>query len=197
MNENKKIELTTLNWVLSIGGIILLSLFIILPPVFRTVFKEEVIVEQKEPAEEEVPVQNNGIDDSNYSKITCVRQIVQADYGENNEVILAHENNLLRVYTINSNSNYSLNTKENESLFTDSKLACTNNKQSLTNIVGFNYNCDVTENSINETVKYDLSIFEVSNLPTDKSTLFSPSYTFNQDVTAVMNLLINDGYTCQ
>lgn len=197
MNENKKIGLTTLNWILSIGGIVLLSLFIILPPVFRGVFKEEVVIGEKEPAKEEVPVQNNGIDDSSYSKITCVRQKIQADYGENNEVILAHENNLLRVYTISSNSTYSLNTKENESLFTDSNLACTNNKQSLTNIVGFYYNCGVIDNSVNETVKYDLSIFEVSHLPTDKVNLFTPSYTFNQDVTVVMNLLINDGYACQ
>ena len=33
MNENKK--LTVMNWLLSILGIIVLSLIIILPPVFR------------------------------------------------------------------------------------------------------------------------------------------------------------------
>jgi len=196
MNENKKVGLTTLNWFLSISGIIILSLFIILPPVFRTVFKEEVIIEENEPVEEKEPVQNNGIDDTNYLKVTCTKQNPLVDYNETSQIILSHENNALRILTINSNRTY-LNTKESESAYTDSKLLCSSNKDVLSSISGFNYNCDITDTNINETIKYDLAVFEVNNLPTDKLNLFSPNYTLNQDITVIQNLLINDGYTCQ
>jgi len=167
MNENKKVGLTTLNWFLSISGIIILSLFIILPPVFRTVFKEEVIIEENEPVEEKEPVQNNGIDDTNYLKVTCTKQNPLVDYNETSQIILSHENNALRILTINSNRTY-LNTKESESAYTDSKLLCSSNKDVLSSISGFNYNCDITDTNINETIKYDLAVFEVNNLPTDK-----------------------------
>ena len=46
MNENK--NLTVMNWLLSILGIIVLSLIIILPPVFRKMLpKQEVVAPPK------------------------------------------------------------------------------------------------------------------------------------------------------
>ena len=45
--KKKKSGLTATNWVLSILGILVLSCFVILPPVFRVFLKEEEAPAQK------------------------------------------------------------------------------------------------------------------------------------------------------
>ena len=85
--KKEKIGLTTTNWILSILGIILFSCFIILPPVFRVVFKEEA----KTPEEETV-----------YPNITTIcykDKISGIEYIDNEKISFQHQNSKIKQIT--------------------------------------------------------------------------------------------------
>ena len=46
--KNEKIGITTKDWILSIGGIVILTCLIVLPPVFRIAFKEKKVEEKND-----------------------------------------------------------------------------------------------------------------------------------------------------
>ena len=112
MDEKKKVGLTSVEWIISIIGIIFLTLVIVLPPVFRVVFKEEIKEPNNSIQDDLIVEETEAIDDSNYPKVTCTKQNTTSDYIESVNVVLAHQNNLLKILTTTSVKTYMLATKE-------------------------------------------------------------------------------------
>lgn len=182
--KQEKVGLTTINWVLSIGGIILLSLLIILPPVFRVVFKE---VEKPQEEIKEYPMITT----------TCYKEDIVSDITTDNiTYIFQHKNNGLKTYT-----------KTTKKSYLDSNIYDTD-KQSFGRLVtafsilnGYNYAVtpDDENNSLSISEKYDLETFENTNIiiPGDTaSTSVSSDYLFDQSIIEIVNNLTVDGYFC-
>lgn len=203
MENNQKVGLSNTELVLSIGGIIVLILLIALPPIFRIVFEEETYSSNHDNGNtviEEKPVTNEQtIDDSSYTKITCMKQTTNSEYVNNTTIILAHENGLLKVLTEDNINTYLLNTKESEGLYTNEKLACNNLPNSFKQIDGFNYSCNVTDDSVHITKKYNLNSFKPTSANNHEGVSISINSPFiiNQNTTDIVTSLTSEGYTCE
>lgn len=195
MENQEKVGMTLLNWILSILGIILLIILIAIPPIFRVVFEEEPVIENKpsNEVEEIKPSEQNKIDDTKYTKITCIKQTTHTEYIENTILILAHDNEQLKVLTEDITHTYLLDSKDSESMYTEEKLAC-KNKPEYDSITGFNYSCNTTNDSIETTKKYDLNTFR--NTTDQLISEVNPSFILNQNITEITTSLISEGYTC-
>ena len=77
MESKQKVGMTKLNWILSIGGIIILLVLIALPPVFRIVFEEKENVNTSKddikPDDTSNKPDTSDIDDTNLSKVIVIR----------------------------------------------------------------------------------------------------------------------------
>lgn len=196
MENKEKVRMTTLNWILSILGIILLIILMALPPIFRVVFEEEPIIENKPSNEvqEIKPSEQDKIDDTMYTKVTCMKQTTYAEYIENSILILAHDGEQLKVLTEDITNTYLLDSKESENLYTEAKLNC-KNKVEYDSIKGFNYSCSSTTDSIDTIKKYDLSVF--NNTVDQLENGIKPSFILDQNVTEITTSLTSEGYTCK
>lgn len=196
MENKEKVGMTTLNWILSILGIILLVILMALPPIFRVVFEEEPEIENKPSnvVEETKPNEQDKIDDTNYTKVTCMKQTTYEEYIENSILILAHNNQQLKILTEDITHTYLLNSKESESKFTEEKLNC-KNKEEYDSIKGFNYSCSSTNDSIDTIKKYDLNTF--NNATNQLENGINPSFILDQNITEITTSLISEGYTCK
>ena len=200
MENNKKIGMSTLKWILSITGIILLILLIILPPIFRIIFEEEYIVDNENSNKiEEIPSNKEEVEDNNYAKITCIKQTTYPEYIDNSIVVLAHDNNLLKVLTEDIPHTYLLDSKNSESMYTEEKLSCNSIDDSIYQITGFNYSCQATIDSIQTSKKYDLNKFEPTSVTTKDGEILEikSSFILNQDIADITTSLTSEGYTCQ
>ena len=202
MENKQKVGLSKSDWILSIGGIILLTLLIVLPPIFRIVFEEEKqpAVDSNDTIVETTPSnREEEISDSIYSKITCINQLTHPEYIENSTIIIAHENNMLKVLTEDTTNTYLLNSKESESMYTQEKLACNNLPDVFHQIKGYNYSCNVSETSVQTTKKYDLNKFKPITVNDHEgvSTSITTLYSINQSTTDIITSLTSEGYTCE
>ena len=93
--KEKKVGLTPMNYLLSIGGIILLACVIILPPVFRMVFEKEVIIES---------TPNPGIIKKT---LVCHKDnITSINYTDSEAYIFSFKNDILQKYTLRTERVY-------------------------------------------------------------------------------------------
>lgn len=198
---NKKIGLSKLEWTLSILGIVLLLLLMILPPVFRIVFEEELpdVKPATPDVKDDTIKKEPEIDDSSYTKISCMKQTPNASYVEVSSIILSADNELLKVYTDSVVNTYYLNSKDSESLYAEAKLECSNVSDNFYQVGGLNFNCSSSEDTVSFTTKYDLSKFVPTTVinKENKQTKFESSYVLDQNVEEIKASLITDGYTCQ
>ena len=84
--KEEKIGLTPISLLLSILGILVFASFIILPPVFRIVFKKEVVVA---PPEEKIIIETMICKRDNYNV---------SDHTEDNIITLTYSKDSLRLY---------------------------------------------------------------------------------------------------
>lgn len=196
MENKEKVGMTTLNWILSILGIISLIILMALPPIFRVVFEEEPEIENKPSnvVEETKPNGQDKIDDTNYTKVTCMKQTTYEEYIENSILILAHNSEQLKILTEDITHTYLLNSKESESKYTEAKLNC-KNKEEYDSIKGFNYSCSSTTDSIETIKKYDLNTF--NNTTNQLENGINPSFILDQNITEITTSLTSEGYTCK
>lgn len=194
MENKEKIGMSTFNWIASILGIVLLIILMALPPIFRVVFEEEPVVENKPSNEvEEKSLKEDLIDDTMYTKVTCIKQTTYTEYIENLILILAHDSEQLKVLTEDITHTYLLDSKDSESKYAEEKLAC-KNKPEYDAITGFNYSCSTTTDSVETTKKYDLNTF--NNAPNQSISEINSLFILDQNITEITDSLISEGYTC-
>ncbi len=183
--KQEKVGLTAMNWISSIVGIILLSSFIILPPIFRVAFKE---TDTKKP--EEVIT---------YPTLTttCYKDNIQTDTSTDVETyIFQHQNNKIKRYTKSTiksyidPNNYELDKQNFGRLVTAYSV-----------LNGYNYT--VTPNdeqlSLNIQANYDLEIFKSTmiTIPGDSEpTEVSSAYLIDSLVNDIEAELTTNGYLC-
>lgn len=182
--KEKNNEITPMNWLLSILGIILLSCFIILPPVFRAVFKEtKPIVEPDQPVIEHM---------------TCTKSnyVVDTHY-ENDSITFNYLNN--RINTYKKEMTMTFNTLEE---FNAEKEMLGRLVTGYSFIQGASY--IVTPNDgdlkINITQEYNLGTFKKTSvtIPGDlEPTQLTSDYTRDDSVSDIRVDLVNSGYTCR
>lgn len=183
--KKQKIGLTTTNWILSILGILLLSCLIILPPVFRVVFKEEP---QKVPEPEpDIPT----------IITTCQKEnIMELEYVDNEKLIFYHQNDKIKTFN-----------KETNRIFND-PLIYQQNKQSygvlvtaFSMISGYDYSATPNDNdsTINIIETYDLNHFAPTMIviPGDtEPTSIKSDYELNESIVNIKENLTANGYLC-
>lgn len=166
--EEQKVGLSTMNWVLSILGIMFFSSFIILPPIFRLVFKEEEIlppiVEQVERSfscsrEEEG---EEGVNSYQYSVQGVNDSLNVVAYTEKNSQILSFGEGISECDTLNS-------------IYSNSQ--------------GMYYLCQEADQNKQVDVRITVSIYQGS-VPT-----FILSYQ-NETFTTYRDKLIQSGFAC-
>lgn len=183
--KEQKVGLTTTNWILSILGILVLSCFIILPPVFRNFLKEEVV---EEPPKEEVIV----------GTTVCQNQSIPAtDYTDNVTLTFTYENQKIKGVIKNTVRTYSDSLVYQERKLTYGKLVT-----AFSIISGYEYSAtpedDTSSVLINE--EYDLANFKPTTIvvPGDENpTAITTDYQLNDDISKVKEYLISNGYTCR
>lgn len=184
--KKEKVGLTTTNYILCIGGILLLSLIIILPPVFRIVFKSN-----------DNQINQDEIVNHPELSITCYKDNIKTDTTTNNETyIFNYKDNKVKSYTkiINKNfldpNNYETEKYELGRLVTAFSV-----------INGYNYSINPNDDQllliVNE--KYDLETFNstIISIPGNtEPTSLSAEYSLDQSILEIQNQLTNDGYLC-
>lgn len=200
----KIMGLSILQWILCVGGILVLSSFIVLPPVFRGVF---AIPSEEENGGDNLddtvpPVTDNSsgelIDDSKYDRIICTySDESSSDYRDSLGVLLFYEDNQLRIVSETVNRVYLLDTKDNEAKFAEAQLACQEIPDSYHQIKGFNYECSTGGNSIYTVRKFDLATFDPTLVSESDKEVISTNYTLNQNVQEIVTQLESAGYLCE
>lgn len=183
--KQEKVELTTMNLILSIIGILLLTLVIILPPIFRVVFKED------EKPKDDIIV------DYPTLTTTCYKENIETDTSIDNETyIFQYKNNMIKSYTKSITKKYSdPNNYEIE-------------KQSFGRLVsaysvldGYNYTVNPNDEASSLTIQenYDLSIFQSTMIVipgSDTPTEVTPHYFLNTVITDIEEELTTSDYLC-
>lgn len=183
--KKQKIGLTTTNWILSILGILVLSSFIILPPVFRTYMKEKVAVE--EPPKQEKKI----------GSTTCRNEnLINSNYVDNVTLLFTHQDGKIQGFTRNTIRTYidPLVYQEEKSIYGKYVTA-------FSIISGYEYGAtpgdDTSSLQIHE--QYDLAIFKPTTItiPGDENpTAITTDYEFNTNITTIKDYLATNGYTC-
>lgn len=200
----KIMGLSILQWILCVGGILVLSSFIVLPPVFRGVF---AIPSEEENGGDNLddtvpPVTDNSsgelIDDSKYDRIICTYSDESSvDYRDSLGVLLFYEDNQLRIVSETVNRVYPLDTKDNEAKFAEAQLACQEIPDSYHQTKGFNYECSTGGNSIYTVRKFDLATFDPTLVSESDKEVISTNYTLNQNVQEIVIQIESAGYLCE
>ena len=202
----KIMGLSLIQWNLCVGGILVLSSFIVLPPVFRIVF-EQPVEEQNGPdnSDDYLPSSPGGssgnlIDDSKYDRIICTyddENHTAYPYRDSLGILLFHEDNQLRIVSETLSRVYSLDTDENKEEFAEIQRACQEIPDSYYQIKGFNYECSTGGNSIYMVKKFDLASFDPTSVAVNDQDEIKTSYTLNQNVLEIVSQLELAGYICE
>lgn len=207
-NENKtKKALSMKEWILCIGAITILTLLMVLPPVFRIVFSDDKpnpLTPTLTPTptgslEEPSTTETAPIDDSQYEKIVCTKENVKDEtYKEIDILHLAHENGQLKIYSSINKKVYSAVEETENSLFLEEKKSCDEIPRAYLTIRGFNYQCTSSENEIQLTQIFDIANFKEKRVKIDQEEkLISVPYYLNQNVRVVRKDLEKQGYVCE
>lgn len=206
MGEEKTKGLGLKEWIFCIGTILVLTLFMVLPPVFRIVFVDEAEKRNPEPIITPTPTNNPTkpdtkleFDDSTYEKEICTKNVDSASpYIESVQMIFSHKEKNLKMYTETSIKVYDLLDGEQIELFEQEKSKCEYPPASYFHIKGYQYSCKTEENKIEATEKFNLETFSNTTIEEDgKLKVVSVLYFYNQNVDIIKAGLESQGYTCE
>ncbi len=204
-NKTKK-ALSTKEWILCIGAITILTLLMVLPPVFRIVFQEDTPNNTLAPTptptdlgDEPSTTETSPIDDSQYEKVICTKEETNSEtYQELNTFSLAHENGQLKIYSSINKKTYQLSEESDHSSFLKEKTSCDEVPSVYLTIRGFNYDCTSSENEIQLTQKFDLSNFKEKRVTINQEEkLITTPYYLDQNVRVIRKDLEKQGYVCE
>ena len=181
--KEEKIGITPINWILSILGIAVLLCFIILPPVFRVVFKEEVKVPDDEPIIEH---------------LTCTKNnYVTTDHFENDSITFNYVGNKVNTYSrVTEMTFHNLDDYEK----VRDELGRLATAYSLLDGVEYIVTPDVGSLKITLTQKFNLGTFKSTSVtvPGDlEPTQLTSDYTHSQLIKDIKADLIDEKYSCK
>ncbi len=182
MNENKK--LTVMNWLLSILGIIVLSLIIILPPVFRKMLpKQEVVV----PPKEEVIIGTT---------ICSNPKVDSTEYTDDVIFNFTYQNQKLESYTRGIKRTYL-----DPLVYQEEKAIYGKYVTAFSIISGYEYSATPDDDSASVQIqeKFNLKVFKPTTItiPNDENpTAITTTYEYHTDIETIKSNLMMEGYTC-
>ena len=181
--ENKK-YLSTLEWILSISGIVLLTILIVLPPVFRVVFKEK---DNKEI-----------VDELEVKTLMCTKYHYYAENAYNNDSIrISYYKDKVRTYNVRQEKKYSA--IENYDDFKQ-KAGLLSNAYDQVDGISFRVNTIDADLQVITTEECDLTVFKstIVTLPDNNEDYkINAIYTSKDSVSEIRADLENDGYICR
>ncbi len=184
MKNKEKSGLSTFEWILSITGIIVLSCLIILPPVFRIVFKEQ--------PQEYVP------DEIEIKTLVCTKNnFYSGEVRRNATYTIRYFNDKVRTYTIKNESIYNDPTPYGEEKEKEGRLSTAYN---LVEGISYKVNPNDAELKIITEESCDLSKFKstVVTLPSDSvETKINSAFTTKDSVDQIKIDLQDEGYICK
>lgn len=142
MGNEQKVGLSVINWILCIGGILLLASFIILPPVFRAFVKEK-----EEPPINTEPIQTR-----------CLKTVGTEDIAMDYEYFLDGIGETLNMISYTSTGTYQIVPDETQA-------TCDTNTMNYQNIEGLYYICGIVENKVIIESRVTLPNYQGDNLP--------------------------------
>lgn len=182
--EEKNNGLTPMTWVIAILGMILLSCFIILPPLFRIVFKDKTVpLPDDQPVVEHMEcVKNNYVTDNHY---------------ESDTIKFSYLNNRINLYT-----------KKTVMTFNDTESFDAEKDMLGKLVTGYSFvkgasyvvTPNVSDLKIIVTQEFNLGTFQTTSvtLPGDlQPTQLTSDYTRDNSINDVRIELTNSGYTCK
>lgn len=182
--KEKKIGLTVTNWILSILGVLVLSSFIILPPVFRIYMKEEV---EEEPPREEIKI----------GTTTCQNEhLVNVGYVDSQTLVFTHHNQKIQSFNRDTVRIY-----EDPLVYQEQKSMYGKYVTAFGILAGYEYGATPNDDTVSVKIheKYDLSIFKSTTItiPGDeKPTAITTDYDLNANIVTIKDYLTTNGYTC-
>ena len=179
-----KVGLSPINWILSILGILIFASFIILPPVFRVVFKEKV--------KEEIPEEKVII-----TKMVCTRNNHPVgNHSETNKIEITYHKDSLKTYKKHTTEYFKISTSFEEEKISKNNLTTA---ASLVEGIVYNLSKDDSNLTINIDEEFDLVVFkdDVVKLPeTEEEVKVTCPYKLNDSATGIISALTTEGYTC-
>ena len=181
----KKEGITPLNWALSIAGILVLTCLIVLPPVFRVVFKEK-----PEPVDDTKPV---------IETMTCSKKnFVVENYFQNETIVFKYVSNRINTYTKDTDMTF-------DDIATYERVKGEYGRlSSAYNLIktGVNYVLSPDDGLLKISIKesYNLGLFKATSItiPGDtEPTQVTSEYTRNDLVSEVKDELVGMGYSCK
>lgn len=182
--KEEKTGLTVTNWILSIGGILILLCLIILPPLFRVLL----------PEEEAIPLPETKVV---IGSTTCTNSNVEGiGYIDNVTLDFTHTDSKITNYT----RSY-LRTYQDQNEYQSMKYTYGQYVSEFNLLSGYTYsaNFDDDTSSIQIQEIYDLSTFTPTTvkLPGDEQpTAVTTEFEYNDDINSIKTKLLSNGYTC-
>ena len=184
-SEEKKVGMSFLNWLLSIIGIIILSLIIVLPPIFRIYF----------PAKEEEEFNSDVVVE--VMKCSIVGKQVDA-HSDDIDVTFRYIQDQIRTYTkhtVKTYHNIDSYEEDKQSLGRVSSVYSFVSGVEEYSLVPDNVNMKIT---ISE--KYDLGLFTNTNVNipgSDESVSVVSEWSLSDSLNKIRSDLVSDGWTCE
>lgn len=205
MNEEsgEKKKLSVKEWILCIGGILFLTLLMVLPPTFRILFEEEASFVPSPTKEPEVTIAPSMVPEKPQTKeeiVLCTKSGETSPlYQESLEIQLIHNNlDLKKEKEIVIRTYDSTNPIQVEE-WNKTLASCNPVPLYYRDIQGFDYSCESSDDTIQITKTYDLTSFvnTTTNIDQDTIEVLSTPYFLNQNVDIVRIGLENEGYYCR
>lgn len=185
--EKEKVGLTPINYLLSMIGIIILASFIILPPVFRSIFpKKEVVLE---------PTPNPEIVNQT---LACHKSgITLSDYTANEAYIFTFKNSKLDRYTLRTEMVYS-----DPIFYQEEKNRYGRYVTAFSGIEGYQYSVTPNDEEASFLViaNYDFNTFKPTTILVsgeENPTAITSRYVVGNDFNFVKNDMLTNDYTCE
>ena len=184
MEKEKKKYLSTLEWILSISGIALLTILIVLPPLFRVVFKES------KP--------DDFVDELDIKTLVCTKNHYYSENSYNNDNIrISYYKDKVRTYNVRQEKKYS--TIEEYDNFKQ-KAGLLSNAYDQVDGISFRVNTLDADLEVITTEYCDLTVFKstIVTLPDNNEDYkINAVYTAKDSVAEIQADLETDGYICR
>lgn len=166
MEKEPKVGLSVLEWIICIVGIIVLSSFIVLPPVFRTFVKEK----EEEPPVVITPIQTSCSKTVESESITMEYVYFLDGSGEN-----------LNMISYTSTGTYA-------NIPLEAEGTCNVNNLNYQNIEGLYYNCRISENKVITESRVTFPNYQGETLPF--------MINFKREYSLIISNLTQNGFAC-
>lgn len=183
--KEQKVGLTTINWVLSIFGIIILTSFIVLPPVFRTFLQEE---KEIIPEPQISPILTT----------TCIKDQINYDNYIDKEIYtFKHQDNQILEYSKGINRTY-----KDPLVYQQEKQSYGVLVTAFSALTGYDYLATPDDNlsRVNIMENYNLKTFNPTMIvvPGDEVPIsITSNYNLNDSMIAAKQELTTNGYFCK